>query len=322
MRHRLQVGGRPGLGAAGESWTTARRRPCRRPRSCPRPACRDPPASFPAATSISRRRSRSNEFSSRPASAANVWGFVDLNDNREYAVIGLSNGTAVVDVTDPANPREVATIGQQLALARGQDLPGVRRSGNRFRAYRLRHDRGARFRVQVIDLGGLPGTRDARDDAADTGSPAHGLRLQHRLRDQHGAAGSGGLPVPRGQQRRRADAWRVYSLANPAQPQFVRQAPAGTQYVHDATSLLITDPAHDAMRARPQSLRGLRRLQREHGGPLGRHRQGAAGDAVVDDLFGRELHAFRLADGRPASHLRARRDSRKSAAACSRRSTR
>ena len=29
-------------------------------------------------------------FSSRPASAANVWGFVDLNDNREYAVIGCA----------------------------------------------------------------------------------------------------------------------------------------------------------------------------------------------------------------------------------------
>jgi hypothetical protein len=47
------------------------------------------------------------QFSSRPVSAANVWGFVDLNDNREYAVLGLRNGTAIVEVTDPANPREV-----------------------------------------------------------------------------------------------------------------------------------------------------------------------------------------------------------------------
>ena len=36
-------------------------------------------------------------------------------------------------------------------------------------------------------------------------------------------------------------AWRAYSLANPAQPQLVATAPAGSQYVHDATSLLITD---------------------------------------------------------------------------------
>src|SRR5262245_30883531 len=44
-----------------------------------------------------------NQFSTQPASAANLWGFVDLNDMREYAVIGLRNGTAVVDVTDPAS---------------------------------------------------------------------------------------------------------------------------------------------------------------------------------------------------------------------------
>src|SRR5688500_5396801 len=50
------------------------------------------------------------QFSSRPVSAANVWGFVDLNDNREYAVLGLRNGTAIIEGTDPATPRDVVTI--------------------------------------------------------------------------------------------------------------------------------------------------------------------------------------------------------------------
>ena len=35
--------------------------------------------------------------------------------------------------------------------------------------------------------------------------------------------------------------WRAYSLANPAEPQFIAAAPAGTEYVHDATSLLVVD---------------------------------------------------------------------------------
>ena len=38
---------------------------------------------------------------------SNLWGFVDLDDNREYAVVGVSNATVVIDVTDPENPREV-----------------------------------------------------------------------------------------------------------------------------------------------------------------------------------------------------------------------
>lgn len=50
------------------------------------------------------------EFSSRPSSANDIWGHVDLNTGNEYALIGLYNGVAVVNVTDPENPEEVGTI--------------------------------------------------------------------------------------------------------------------------------------------------------------------------------------------------------------------
>src|SRR5262245_46192579 len=49
-------------------------------------------------------------FSSKPASGSNLWGYVDLDDHREYAIIGLSNGTAVVDVTRPTAPRVVGIV--------------------------------------------------------------------------------------------------------------------------------------------------------------------------------------------------------------------
>jgi choice-of-anchor B domain-containing protein len=38
--------------------------------------------------------------------ANDIWGYVDGNGN-EYAIVGLNDGTSVVDVTDPANPTEV-----------------------------------------------------------------------------------------------------------------------------------------------------------------------------------------------------------------------
>ena len=50
-----------------------------------------------------------NSFSSQPSSAANLWGFVDLNTGREYAFMGLQNGVAVVDVTNPEAPEQVAS---------------------------------------------------------------------------------------------------------------------------------------------------------------------------------------------------------------------
>lgn len=51
-----------------------------------------------------------SRFQSKPGSASNIWGYVDLDDHREYAIIGLSNGTAVVEVTKPTTPRVVGIV--------------------------------------------------------------------------------------------------------------------------------------------------------------------------------------------------------------------
>lgn len=48
-------------------------------------------------------------FSTNPTSASNIWEYL-APDGREYAVIGLRNSTAVVDITDPANPVEVGSV--------------------------------------------------------------------------------------------------------------------------------------------------------------------------------------------------------------------
>ena len=50
------------------------------------------------------------DLSSSPTSVADIWGFVDLNTEREYALLGVSNGLVVVDVTDPTSPFEVGMV--------------------------------------------------------------------------------------------------------------------------------------------------------------------------------------------------------------------
>jgi choice-of-anchor B domain-containing protein len=42
----------------------------------------------------------------RETTASDIWGWVDSEGN-EYAIIGLKNGTSIIDVTDPSNPVEV-----------------------------------------------------------------------------------------------------------------------------------------------------------------------------------------------------------------------
>lgn len=181
-----------------------------------------------------------NRFSSQPTSAANVWGFVDLNDNREYAVIGLRNGTAVVDVTDPANPREVGTVPGNPSLWREVKIyQHLDTAANRYRAYAYISTEAAGSGLQVIDLSGLPNTVSLATTITDTGRQ-HTLYVSNiDYATNVALPGAQAFLYVAGSDRN-AGAWRVYSLANPAQPQWVNAAPAG-QYMHDSTSLLITD---------------------------------------------------------------------------------
>jgi len=50
------------------------------------------------------------DFSFRPSAASDIWGHVDLNTGTEYAIIGIINGVAIFDLSDPQNPREVGSI--------------------------------------------------------------------------------------------------------------------------------------------------------------------------------------------------------------------
>ena len=181
-----------------------------------------------------------NDFSTRPSSAANVWGFVDLKDNREYAVIGLRNGTAIVDVTDAANPRETATIPGNVSAWREVKIYQARDVTNRYRAYAYVATEAPGSGLQVIDLSELPNSVALATTLRDSGRQ-HTLYVSNidygtnvRLPGAQaflyvsGSDSSGG-------------AWRVYNLANPAQPSVLRDAPPGTQYVHDSTSLYLTD---------------------------------------------------------------------------------
>ena len=180
------------------------------------------------------------QFSSRPVSAANVWGFVDLNDNREYAVLGLRNGTAIVEVTDPANPREVVTVAGNASPWREVKVYQVRdTAANRWRAYAYVSTEAANSGVQVIDMSGLPQTAALASTNMDTSSQ-HTLYVSN-IDYSTNAALPGATPMLFvAGSNLSPGSWRAYSLANPASPQFVSSAPSGG-YMHDSTSLLITD---------------------------------------------------------------------------------
>ena len=181
------------------------------------------------------------DFSSRPTSAANLWGLVDLNDNREYAVIGLRNGTAVVDVTDPANPREVATVAGNSSAWREVKIYQYRdAAANRYRAYAYITTEAPGSGLQIIDLSGLPNSVALARTLTDTGSQHTAYVSNINYASNVALPGAQAFLYLAGSNVQ-GGAWRAYSLANPSNPQLVGTATAGSGYMHDSTSLLITD---------------------------------------------------------------------------------
>lgn len=98
-----------------------------------------------------------SSFTGSPLSASNLWGYVDLDDNREYAIIGLRNGTGVVDVTDPVNPVIVGHIAGVSSQWREMKVYQFwNASASRWDAYAYVTTEGSGGGIQIIDLTQLP----------------------------------------------------------------------------------------------------------------------------------------------------------------------
>merc|ERR1719343_1163803 len=56
-------------------------------------------------------------------SAANdIWGWVDPETGKEYAIMGVREGTVIVDVSDPLNPNYVAYIQTHTRASTWRDI--------------------------------------------------------------------------------------------------------------------------------------------------------------------------------------------------------
>ncbi len=91
------------------------------------------------------------------ASGSNLWGFADADDGREYAVIGVSNGTSVVDVTDPAAPRVVGAVpGPQSAWREVKVYQKWNPATERHDAFAYVVSEAPTAGLQILDLSNVP----------------------------------------------------------------------------------------------------------------------------------------------------------------------
>ena len=184
------------------------------------------------------------DVSAAPSSATDVWGFVDLNTGREYALVGYDIGTAVVDVSDPEAPLEVGFVDGQPAFWRDVKVyQFFDTEGERWRAYAYVTTDGSTDGLFLIDLGDLPHAIRKEAYVSDF-SAAHNVYATGTDYST-GIALTGDTPslVIAGSSLG-AGQYRAYSLENPATPAFVAGA-TSTDYMHDASSLIITDSRKD-----------------------------------------------------------------------------
>lgn len=184
--------------------------------------------------------------SARPAAGNDVWGFVDLNTGREYAIAGFDIGTAVFDVTDPGQPREIGFVGGQRTTWR--DIKVYQfydAAAGRWHAFAYVTADNVSEGLFVIDLGGLPQSI-ARIAYASDFTRAHNVQLANadyatglaRV-NQPPQLVIAGSNLGRG-------AFRVYSLADPGAPAFVAAGSAvpggsATIYTHDSAPAIVSD---------------------------------------------------------------------------------
>ncbi len=186
------------------------------------------------------------------ASGADIWGFLDLNTDREYAIMGYSTGTAVYDISDAGNPREVGFVDGQRTTWR--DIKVYQfwdAAAGRWNAYAYVTADNASDGLFIIDLNELP-HRVSRVNFASDFAEAHNVYIT-KADFSTGLALTGDTPLLVIAGSNRNDGrFRTYSLDDPRAPALIAtpatppgQPPGNRLYMHDAASMIVTDARKD-----------------------------------------------------------------------------
>ena len=189
-----------------------------------------------------------NALPTNSSEANDIWGHVDLNDMREYAIIGLRRGVAVVDVTEPSNPQVIGSVSGNSTTWRDIKVYQYYSTAQqRWKAYAYVGADSVNEGLVILDLTNLPNevqvaARYSKDNQAhnvyisnvdyttNTALPGQSP-LIHVTGGRIDASNADG-------------AWRTLDLKNPLSPSATYQLAGATRdldYTHDASSVLIDD---------------------------------------------------------------------------------
>ena len=188
-----------------------------------------------------------SSFSTNPSAANDVWGFYDVNDGREYAIMGLRNGVGVVEVTNPELPRMVGSVASQSTAWRDIKVyQYFNTQSRRWESYAYVTADNASVGTMIIDLRELPEKISvAGSDSSDIS--AHNVYLSN-VDYSLGVALNGIDPYLHiAGSNRKGGSFNTYSLGDPTSPVSIYQNSSSSRsnYTHDVSSMVLTDDRKD-----------------------------------------------------------------------------
>jgi choice-of-anchor B domain-containing protein len=171
-----------------------------------------------------------------------IWGWTDPQTDREYALVGRSNGTAFVDVTDPSNPRYLG----ELPLTEGA-RPNLWRDIKVYRDHAfIVADNAGEHGMQVFDLTRLRAVQDTPVTFTETAlydgiHSAHNVVINEETGLAVAVASSGGGRTCGG-------GLHMIDIRDPGKPTFAGcfadalTGLAGTGVSHDAQCVTYNGP--------------------------------------------------------------------------------
>lgn len=158
------------------------------------------------------------EFGDDHVVANDCWGYTSAS-GREYAILGLSHGTAFVEITNPGNPKIVVVKPGAASIWR--DIKVYREF-----AYSINEGGGG---IQVFDMAGIDnGTVLTKSSVFAGGNQStHNIAIDTDSGYLYRCGGDDEIGL------------RIYNLQNPARPIFL--GGWHNRYVHDAQVVTYTD---------------------------------------------------------------------------------
>ncbi|HKU17513.1 MAG TPA: choice-of-anchor B family protein [Steroidobacteraceae bacterium] len=183
--------------------------------------------------------------------ANDVWGYTDLNTGREYVFIGVENGLAILDITDPTAPEQVgAPTGSKTVWRDIEVYQTFDATAQRWRAYAYVTADAVSDPLMMLDLSGLPNGVERIEFTSDHRAAHTNYMLNADY--TYGISQTGEPPVLGiAGANLNSGNHRLYSLSNPRAPSLLSVSSSG--YAHDMVSFPVTDARKNTQCVNAQS---------------------------------------------------------------------